>query len=402
MKLCLGYTDINVVRRLNDTRVYKSAQYLIFELDDNKAVKYDFANKTTIGIRGSPVKSLQSQLRGYRIGDIINACEDKNYGRYLMHVYNAENESGLITNIGTVLNRVDKYSNLEQFFSSGVRKVQLYGTKYNINNVPKALIRICRDKDIVLSSDLIELYFKNPDGYQWAMNTDFLSLDSKMKHDLLTYSKSVRNPEDNKYYRVGYVNDLIATYGYTMKALMRYINDLATYEALTGMKNLLTELTDYCRMMRALSPRFDRYPRHFLTTHRIAARNYDRMKHEFDEEAFKRRYNQDMECRIGDYIFIYPKSTQCVKEEAAEQNNCVASYISKVIDGECDILFMRNAESPNQSLVTIEVRNGKIVQARRKYNYEIREAESAAISLWNQRYQRLCKNKEMEEKQHAA
>ena len=73
-----------------------------------------------------------------------------------------------------------------------------------------------------------------------------------------------------------------------------------------------------------------------------------------------------------------------------------------MIDGECDILFMRDRESPDQSLVTIEVRNGRIVQARRKYNDKVDKSESNAIDLWNKRYQKLLKKKSLEEKHHAA
>ena len=58
-------------------KVRKEAQYLVFELDSNKTVKYDFQKNQTIGLSGKPVKDLRSQLRGITIEEIIESCEDK-------------------------------------------------------------------------------------------------------------------------------------------------------------------------------------------------------------------------------------------------------------------------------------------------------------------------------------
>lgn len=65
-------------------KVRKEAQYLVFELDSNKTVKYDFQKKQTIGLSGKPVKDLRSQLRGITIEEIIESCEDKNYAEFYL------------------------------------------------------------------------------------------------------------------------------------------------------------------------------------------------------------------------------------------------------------------------------------------------------------------------------
>ena len=140
-------------------------------------------------------------------------------------------------------------------------------------------------------------------------------------------------------------------------------------------------------MMKTISPKFDKYPRHFLTTHQIACRNYSRMKKEFSEELFRKRINKQYECSFGDYIFIYPDSTQDIKDEAASQNNCVASYIDKVIDGKCHILFLRKKNKPDESLVTIEVRNNHIVQARRRFNDYVTAEDQKAINAFNKKFE---------------
>ena len=174
---------------------------------------------------------------------------------------------------------------------------------------------------------------------------------------------------------------------------MLYIDYLKTYEAIENLRYLLNELHDYAKMMSKISNKFDKYPRHFLTTHKIACRNYNRLKQEFEEEIFKKRINKEMEKTFGDYTFIYPQCTQDIKDEAVSQNNCVASYINSVINGECDILFLRHKDSPDKSLVTIEVRNGKIVQARQRFNYPCTKEQNEAIEQWNKWYSNKINNK---------
>ena len=82
----------------------------------------------------------------------------------------------------------------------------------------------------------------------------------------------------------------------------------------------------------------------------------------------------------------YPNSTQDIKDESVSQNNCVASYIDKVIDGECYLLFLRKKDNPSQSWITIEVRNGKIVQAKRRFNFPVSNEEREVIDEFNKKF----------------
>jgi hypothetical protein len=195
------------------------------------------------------------------------------------------------------------------------------------------------------------------------------------------------------YINVPTVNKLIKEFGYTAKALFMYIDYCKTYEAIEDTHYLLTEIYDYASMMSQISPKFDKYPRHFLTTHKIATRNYNRLKEKFDEEKFKKCIKKDMEKTFGRYSFIYPESTQEIKDEAVSQNNCVASYIKSVIEGDCDILFLRTKEHLDRSLVTIEVRMGKIVQAKQRFNDPVDAEQQEAIDKWNKWYLNKINNK---------
>lgn len=377
--------------------IYKERQFLIFDFEDGKTVKYDFATKTSIGKNGKPVKNLCSQLRGLTIDELCDCCVDEQYGKFLRFVKKYGGEYGCeINNIGTVLNRVPRFSRFEQIFSAGIEDIVDHNFNYGINDVPKALIKLCKTHNIILSNQFMEFYKQNPDAYYLAYKLEYISLDDNDIYNIL-------NAYDSKWNGYTFVRysrfiKLINEYGYNAKALLMYIDHLKTFEAMDTMDYLLRELEDYANMMRQISPKFDKYPKHFLTTHRIANRNYNRLKHEFDEKNFKARINLEMEHTFGDYTFIYPKCVQDIKDESVQMSNCVSSYVQKVIDGQCHILFLRRKDSPDKSLVTIEVRNNKIVQALQRYNHPLTNEQQETVNKWNKWYaNKIDKKNESEE-----
>lgn len=377
-------------------KIYKERQFLIFDFEDGKTVKYDFATKTCIGKKGKPVSNLCSQLRGLTIDELCNCCVDEQYGKFLRFVQRNGAEYGCgISNIGTVLDRVPRFSKFEQIFSAGIEDIVGNKFSYGIGDIPKSLIKICKTHNIRLSDQFLEFYKENPDAYFLAYNLDYISLTD---NDIYTILNSYGTKRDDhgwtwqwqKYSR--FVN-LINEYGYTSKALLLYLDHLKTFEAIEGMDSLLRELEDYAKMMKEISPKFDKYPKHFLTTHKIASRNYNRLQHQFDEEKFKKRINLDMEHTFDKFCFIYPKCIQDIKDESVQMSNCVSSYVQRVLDGHCDILFLRYKDSPDKSLVTIEVCNGKIVQALQKYNHPLTREQAEIVDKWNNWYANKIKNK---------
>lgn len=365
-------------------RIFKDKQFLVFDFEDGKTVKYDFATKTAIGKKGEPVINLCSQLSGLTINELIENCDDAQYGKFLRFVkIHGDYYHRGIENIGTILSRVPDFARFEQIFSAGIEDIVNANFSYSINDIPRALIKLCKTHKIVLSNVFLKFYKENPDGYLLAYNLEYTSLTDRDIKDILSSSEKTWNRELHEYVDKSRFNLLINDYGYTSKALMLYFDYCKTYEAIDDMNFLLKELCDYADMMKHISPKFDKYPRHFLTTHKIACRNYNRLKEQFDEKEYKKHIDKDMECTFGDYIVIYPDSTQDIKDEAVSQNNCVASYIARVLKGECDILFLRKKDNPTKSLVTLEVRNGKIVQAKQRFNDPVTVEQQGVIDKWN-------------------
>ena len=343
-------------------KVYKDKQYLVFDFEDGMNVKYDFATKQAIGIKGKPVKNLNKQLRGWTIDSLFDCFVDQQYAKFLKFVRNKEWN---ISNIGTILSRVPLHSNYEQIFSAGFDGIVDYNLKYKINEIPKSLIKVAKQHNVKISNNLIEFWKVNSDAYNLAYQLEYISLNDDDIYNILKYS--IGRWENHTYVPESVFNILINNYKYNAKSLLLYMDELKTFEAIDDMDYLIREIYDYAKMMDTISDKWDKYPRHFLTTHKIACRNYNRLKKEFPEDLFRKRINKNYECTYKNYVFIYPDCTQDIKTEACQQNNCVASYIDRVIDGNCHIMFLRKKDSPDESLVTIEIRHNRIVQAKRRF-----------------------------------
>ena len=385
---------------------YKDKQYLVFEFEDGKNVKYNLATGESIGKSGRPVKDVCSQLRGYSLLEVIDSFGDERYRDFLKFVDSRVNRSNNSTrynwvnprrvdkvkNIGTFLKQIQNYSMFEQYFASGLTKIS-ESLKYKTTDIPKGLLKLIREDDLKITNGLIESYTKNPDLFSNIYHLEGLTTLSKS--DLYKYAQCLQYfDEKHKPWMSNdkmYFIELVEEYNYNPIALIRYIDTLMTLEALTGQDKIMTEVRDYARMMSRISPKYDKYPRNFLTTHKIASRNYTRLQHVFREEDFRKRYREDLTFAYEDFVIIYPESTQDIKDEAVQQNHCVASYIKEVIDGNCHILFLREKEHPTRSLITMEIRGHRVVQARGRFNRDMTEKEKEVVEKYKKRLERIMK-----------
>ena len=385
---------------------YKEKQYLVFEFEDGKNVKYNLATGESIGKSGRPVKDVCSQLRGYSLLEVIESFEDEKYREFLKYIDSKINRSAKsarygwsnprrvdkVKNIGTFLKQIKDYSLFEQYFASGLTNFSEL-LKYKTTDIPKGLLKLIREDNLKITNGLIESYTKNPDLFSNIYHLD--GLTTLGKSDLYKYAQCLQYfDEKHKPWMSNdkrYFIELVEEYNYNPIALIRYIDTLMTLEALTGQDKIMTEVRDYARMMSRISPKYDKYPRNFLTTHKIASRNYTRLQHVFREEDFRKRYREDLKFAYEDFVIIYPESTQDIKDEAVQQNHCVASYIKEVIDGNCHILFLREKEHPTRSLITMEIRGHRVVQARGRFNRDMTEKEKEVVEKYKKRLERIMK-----------
>ena len=69
-------------------------------------------------------------------------------------------------------------------------------------------------------------------------------------------------------------------------------------------------------------------------------------------------------------LFIRPaEGPEDLLKEGCAQHNCVYScYAEQYLDRKTDILFVRKQSDPDQSYVTVEFKNGAVIQCRADHN----------------------------------
>ena len=128
-----------------------------------------------------------------------------------------------------------------------------------------------------------------------------------------------------------------------------------------------------------------KYPKYLKSQHDIEVVKYNLWT----------RYNQDMlifdnyklisnlEYSDKEYSIIIPKCSADVLDEAIQQSNCVASYVERISKGDTHVLFMRYKNTPDDSLVTIEVdKSNNVCQCKQGFNKETTKEQDKFISKW--------------------
>ncbi|MBQ3543978.1 MAG: PcfJ domain-containing protein [Lachnospiraceae bacterium] len=80
--------------------------------------------------------------------------------------------------------------------------------------------------------------------------------------------------------------------------------------------------------------------------------------------------NKDNEFSDEKYGIAYPKNIEEFVIESIVQHNCLMFYLDNYVDNHTDIMFLRKAECKEEAYVTVEIYEGKIIQASLKYNEE--------------------------------
>ena len=191
--------------------------------------------------------------------------------------------------------------------------------------------------------------------------------------------------------------ELVDTYNYNSKMLIKYIiRDIKLEQGIDSYKvglELLRDLNKMCKDM-GIAPK-QRYSKSLKLHHDIVMSNYkvsidEIRKNKFSEAVNKKDYIFN-EYKTKELSVVSPKEPNELIKEGDDMHHCVASYINSVIDKKCKIYFIRENERPDKSLVTVEVRNEGIVQAKAFGNAKPTVEQKRFISLW-------AKNKNLTER----
>ena len=82
---------------------------------------------------------------------------------------------------------------------------------------------------------------------------------------------------------------------------------------------------------------------------------------------------------------VCPKRANDLVAEGRALHHCVGSYIDRVAEGRCLIVFVRRVEEPKKPYVTVEVRDGKIAQIHGDHNSDPTEEVKKFVDLWSRK-----------------
>lgn len=212
-----------------------------------------------------------------------------------------------------------------------------------------------------------------------------------MKRNNLTYDQL----EILKLYKkpnIKIINHLLKNYSnYLLEELCQFTNidRLLQYEKITGGKIDLHMYVDYLQNAKLLG--FDLknkkylFPDNLKNSHDKLVKQVEKFRNKIFNKAVIRRYNELSKniYKSKHFIIIPAKDKQAFISEANQQGNCVyTNYYEKYAQGICDIYFMRNLDNIEKSLVTVEVRNNKIVQSKAKGNINPNEFQINFLDEW--------------------
>ena len=158
------------------------------------------------------------------------------------------------------------------------------------------------------------------------------------------------------------------------------------------MQDVVSEYRDYLRIGQKLGydmkNSFVLYPRDLKTAHDKTARQFEQEKDALLKQGFVAVYKDiagKLDFEKGGLKIVAPSLPDEVIAEGHALHHCVGSYVERVADHECIILFLRRCAAEDQPYYTIEVRGNKAVQVRGMGNCSMTPEVEAFITAWEQR-----------------
>lgn len=180
----------------------------------------------------------------------------------------------------------------------------------------------------------------------------------------------------------------------TVHKLIRYL-----HEKLKNEDELIIEYHDYLQMAAVLrydlSNEWVLYPKNLQMRHaqlieekreqdikikEAEDKKKDEMFHKIIEENGWKHYEME-----EDHLLLrLPREVSEIRQEGNIMHHCVATYIDRMVAGDTCILFLRDRENPEIPYYTMEVREGKVVQCRAKYNGAMTEEVKTFVEKFKQ------------------
>lgn len=223
--------------------------------------------------------------------------------------------------------------------------------------VPKSFLKFMQDNNISYKELLLLQLFQKTDK----------QILNKYEYTNINYLRFLVN---------GQILDIFEQSGISLdRNNIKVLKEIKKFIPLRKLKNYPKGLSnlfiyrDYLKMSNELALNYkskkDLFPRNLIDRHdklQTQVKVAEDMKTQF---AVYLRYLDLSKYTFEDdkYIIFPAPSLDDLKDEGRQQGNCVYSlYSTKYMNGKTEIYFIRNKKNINQSFITLEFNNGKVVQ----------------------------------------
>ena len=179
---------------------------------------------------------------------------------------------------------------------------------------------------------------------------------------------------ETKSYLRNQIIQVIQNYNLDLDAFLEYCLYLNHVESVS-IEKLMADYPDYLRRELHLKggrmARMEKYPQTWLSATHKQQQEYKNLQHleRMEENGNTEKFdnsieaNRHLEWEQNNYLIRMPTGAEDIRDEADQMHHCVATYIPQIEAGEKIVMFMRDKEDPDKSLVTVEVIDGAITQA---------------------------------------
>ena len=243
--------------------------------------------------------------------------------------------------------------------------------------------------EILVKAKLYNLslrYYEFKKGpFEKVFGVDKSYLRFMQENDINYYQLKILSKIKTKDYK--FIDYLSQFESYDLDRVLKYCKPLDLYKYKLKSNNVNMYL-DYLEFAKKLG--FDikdkkyLYPKHLKQMHDDYMNQIETNKNKKINKEIKKRYKELLKNQYKDkkYIIFPAASIEELVDESSQQDNCVRTYAKRIAEGECDIYFMRLLEEPKKSLVTVEVRNNKVVQQRIKNNADTTRSQKLFLKQW--------------------
>lgn len=291
-----------------------------------------------------------------------------------------------------------------------VRRMMFY-IQYDPDDFDKEQIKYIRDvskKNNGITDDTLRQvrYRWNPQQYKLGKKLDELIKDQRYNDAFLvtefnyTGNKEVYNYlEHSRYGRDGRTSilEVASEWQLDLKAFCNYLLRLQ-FEAV-DVGDLMRNYDDYLQreyeMKNKRRSKMNKYPSNWMSHYHKHHFNYRQMenlkrlmKREKQIEEYERfkESKKHLEYKKDAYFIRLPENVEDIADEATQLSHCLyEQYTDKILDGETVILFMRQVDHPDESVLTVEVKYNGIEQARGYDNRDPTPEEEAWLLKWANR-----------------